>query len=280
MSFALGPLHLVLAAIGVWVVLQRGNAAWPRATFGAFAIVALAGAWLATAWSSAVWEAVGPLQYLSYPWRALLLPGLLLPILAVPAFERLGRWPRIAVVAVLLAWNLPHTEPKGFLTFDDEFYEPRSIAEKGLNTLTREEYEPRWVEQRPSYSGKRLVGRGLPVEAREVSLGATRQEWKVSATALGEVEASLFYYPGWRVTVDGTEVPVAPVPVSGTLSFSLPAGEHRVVLEFRRTPLRRGALLASVATFLGLGTWLAVTPRAARERSGRRGPAPVAGAGG
>jgi hypothetical protein len=223
---------------------------------------------------------VGPLQYFAYPWRALLLPGLFLPLLTVPAFERLGRWPRVAAVAALLAWNLPHTEPKGYLVFDDEFYEPRSIAEKGLNTSTREEYEPRWVEQRPPHSGKRLVGRGLPVEARAVSLGGTRQEWEVRAAEPGEVEASLFFYPGWRVTVDGAEVPVAPVPVSGTLSFPVPGGEHRVVLDFRRTPLRRGALLASGATLLGLAAWLAVAPRAARERSGGRGPAAVAGGGG
>lgn len=46
---------------------------------------------------------------------------------------------------MLLLFNLSHTEPEGFLTFDDEYYAPESIAARGLNTTTREEYEPRWV---------------------------------------------------------------------------------------------------------------------------------------
>jgi hypothetical protein len=275
MSFALGPLHLALAVLGAVLASRHGKVAWPRAAYTAFAIAALFGAWLATTWSSAAWEVVGPLQYFAYPWRALLLPGLLLPILALPAFERLGNRSRIGVATALLVANLPHTEPKGYLAFDDEFYAPRSIAEKGLNTSTREEYEPRWVESRPAYSEPRLVGSALPVETRALSLGATRQEWTVSATAPTRLEANPFFFPGWRATIDGVAVPVAPTPVTGTLSFSVPAGDRHVVLEFGRTPLRQASLLASAVTFLGLGAWLAVA--VLRNRSRYRGAWSVRG---
>lgn len=49
--------------------------------------------------------------------------------------------------------NISHTEPKRYLIYDEEFYYPASIAQRGLNTTTHEEYEPRWVNQRLQYSG-------------------------------------------------------------------------------------------------------------------------------
>src|SRR5690606_26560961 len=75
MSFAIGPLHLVLAAAGAIVALrspQRSERA--RATAGA--ALAAGGAWLATAWSAPLWERLPLLQYMAFPWRALMLPSL------------------------------------------------------------------------------------------------------------------------------------------------------------------------------------------------------------
>jgi hypothetical protein len=245
MSFALGPLHLLLAAAGT-VIAWRATDRRRRVEVAALAAVAVLGAWLATSWSAPLWSRVETLQYLAYPWRALLLPGLCLPLLALPAFERLGPRKTVAATALLVAFNLPHTEPKGYLTFDDEYYAPASIAEKGINTTTREEYTPRWVERRPPWSPARLRG----VEVRRESLRSARQEFEVQAPAATEVETATFYYPGWTVEVDGVGVPVSPAPVDGTMRFSLSPGPHRVVLALGSTPLRRAARTATAASLV------------------------------
>lgn len=212
---------------------------------GALAVYRLGRAWLSTGWASFVWSRFEALQYPAYPCRALLLPGLFLPLLAMFAFERLRpRW-TAALAGLLVVTNLPHTEPKGFLTFDDEYYDPPSIAAKGLNTTTREEYEPRWVEERPPYDPRRVVGLSASVAVTQVSRRAGREELSVRAEAPTSAESSTFYYPGWTVTIDGVPAIVSPAPVAGTMRFELPAGEHRVVIELAPTPVRRAAMLVT-----------------------------------
>ncbi len=57
MSFALGLGHLLLALAGAAIVL-RAASGYRRADAAVFVLVALAGAWLATDWSAAVWSHV------------------------------------------------------------------------------------------------------------------------------------------------------------------------------------------------------------------------------
>src|SRR2546430_1223915 len=175
-------------------------------------------------------------------------PALFLPLLSLYAFERLGPRARTATLTLLVILNLPRTQPKGFLTFDDEYYSPSSIAQRGINTTTREEYEPRWVEVRPPYTSQKLRGVDAPLVVREVSLTTARQEFMVRAEADTGVEAATFYYPGWTITIDGTGVPVSPVPISGTMFFHLRRGEHRVVIELLPTLLRYVSWLVTAAT--------------------------------
>lgn len=246
MSFAIGPLHLLIGAAG-FAVARRSRLPVRRAEAIVYAIAAAAGALLATTWSYPVWRRIETLQYFQHPWRALFLPGLFLPLLGAFAFDRAGRYPRRVALALLVLANLSHTAVKQYLTFDDEFYEPDSIARKGINTTTREEYEPRWVAARPPYSERKLSG---PIEIREQSLRTARQEFQVHAPGAASVEAATFYYPGWAVEVDGEKVPVEPVPVRGTISFALPEGEHRIVLQLGRTNVRSLGLGISLVTIV------------------------------
>jgi uncharacterized membrane protein len=245
MSFALGPVHLALAGLGLVFAARSTD---QRRKFYAifFAIAAAGGAWLSTYWAAPVYRHVETLQFLVQPWRTLILPGLFLSLLAIFAFERLGpRWTTLCLLALVL-FNLPHTEAQGFLTFDDEFYTPQSIAMKGMSTSTFEEYEPRWVEKRPAYSGQAAVGISDPITLSNVSENAARREFTVQTAATTRVETSIFYYPGQKITVDGAPVEFSIAPVRGTMQFEIPGGTHQVVVDLRRTPVRRGALILSV----------------------------------
>jgi uncharacterized membrane protein len=252
LSFALGPLHLALAAAGTVLALRArrkdGQTIARRAEAIAFAALAVFGAWLATSWSAPLWSHLPTLQYLAYPWRALMLPGLFLPLAAAPAFERLAPNWRAAAVVALVALNLAHTEPKRYLVFDDEFYAPESIARKGINTTTREEYEPVAVVVRPPFSDQVVAGLTASVTVTETSIRPQRQELWVTAGQPTRVETRTFFYPDWRVAVDGQETSVSVVPERGTMAFEVPAGTHRIVLELRPTAARRLGALMSAAT--------------------------------
>ena len=265
LSFAIGPLQIILGVAGVALALGRREsdeqAPVPRrAEAIAFAALAIIGAWLATSWSSPLWGRVATLQYLAYPWRALMLPALFLPLAAAPALERLApRWQIFAALA-FVALNVAHTEPKGYLTFDDEFYSPDSIARKGINTTTREEYEPQAVEARPPFTEQALRGLEDPVTVGETIMRAQRQEIWVTAPRATPVETRTFFYPGWTVSIDGENTPISVVPARGTMTFEVPAGTHRIVLALQPTMARRLGAFVSAVTL----TVLALIPIFAR----------------
>jgi hypothetical protein len=275
LSFGLGPVHMALGIAGM-VVALRSKWQARKALAATFAFCAVAGAFLTTNWATWFWSHLALLRYTQLPWRALLLPGLFLPLLAIFALQRLGpRW-SAALLIVLVAINLPHTEPKGYLTFDDEYYYPESLATKGINTTTHEEFEPRWTDVRPPYSPNALVGLSGPIEVTQISRRTARQDFSVKAPNLTTVESSTFYYPGWTVMIDGAPTVVSPVPVRGTMQFDVPAGQHAVLIELRRTPLRNGALFLSLGTVLLLVAASALSWRTRLFGSWRRGQ-PVSG---
>jgi uncharacterized membrane protein YfhO len=65
-------------------------------------------------------------------------------------------------------------------------------------------------------------------------------------------------YPGWQARVDGAPAPLE--PVDGLLrGVPLPAGEHRVEIDFRPAVLRAGLLVtgAGLLALLGILRWAA-----------------------
>jgi len=249
MSFDVGPAHLVLAVAGL-LLMWRSKQSLRRTLAIAFACFAAGGALLSTDLTSWLWANLRLPQYMQFPWRALVLPGLFLPLLAIFALERIGRRWTVAVMIALAVINLSHTEPKGYLKFDDEFYSPASLASKGLNTTTYEEFEPRWVTERPPYYTSPLIGLTGPIEVATISNRTIKHEFRVKAANRTAVESAIFYYPGWTVMIDDMPTSAAPVPVRGTMQFEIPAGEHKVIIELQMTPVRQATLLASTLTGL------------------------------
>ena len=60
------------------------------------------------------------------------------------------------------------------------------------------------------------------------------------------------YFPGWRVYVDGTKIPIQFQDANwrGQLTFAVPKGEHGVRVSFEETPVR---LAANIVSLMSLG---------------------------
>jgi hypothetical protein len=177
----------------------------------------------------------------------LFLPALFIPLLALYAFERIGAKATIAVVSLMVLLNLTHTQPKGYLTYDDEYYYPASIAQKGLNTTTREENEPRWVHTRFWPTRAALIAPNS-LSASSLSWTSTRHVSLVNATASAGAIDPTSYYPGWTALIDGRETPIAPTTEYGLISFTVPPGHHNVIVELRPTRIRSVSVTVSLMT--------------------------------
>ncbi len=80
--------------------------------------------------------------------------------------------------------------------------------------------------------------------------------WEVETPRAIRLVWHQFYFPGWRVFLDGREIPIEPLGPLGLLSWEVPAGKHTVKIAFGDTPVRRGAFYASLASLLVFFLWL------------------------
>ncbi len=241
--------------------------------------------WLITPLSRPLWDALPPLQLIQFPWRILSVQALFTALLAgaIPSLvpSHRGRWQGRqqwligAILALLLAiTGLAGLRPEYLPIAADEVTVERlqlyELFTGNVGTTIRYEWLPRWVMPRP-FTGPALFDpdeppRAIPLggeldSAAEITHAPTRRVWTVEAGNGGtEVAFPLYYWPGWRATVDGAPVEIRPTPDSGYLALTVPAGAHTVAIWLGRTPVRLVAELISLVVglvLLGMGviTW-------------------------
>lgn len=280
----LGPMQLILAAAGV----VAGLTALRRQTLPAptviatltFALAALgASIFMMLPVSQPVWERLPLLAFVQFPHRLLgpaALAVALLAGLAVAALPpRAGLLLTAAGVTLIFLASAPllypryRTDQPARPTPLDMFaYEHRTGA---IGTTSFGEYLPIWVTQNPPDSPleeqyqrggpiDRLARDYLPAGAAITSAQFGFNTAKIELTAAQPWQAifNTFYFPGWQATIDGQPAAVQPVTERGLLAVAIPAGQHRLRLEFTETPLRQTANLISIISLLLIGA-LAIT---------------------
>jgi uncharacterized membrane protein len=274
MSFQLGAVALVLAAaatVGAWRRPFR-----ERSLILFYAAASVVVILLMLSALRFLWEAVAIAQLVQFPWRLLALTTVTLAVLgglALASRTRQGDPLPIAhcflvVLVVLLgsfAYTLPETVPVP------------ETAEGPLLSLEFEQKYPdmvgmtAWSRQMPTADTSPLVAQyqaGGPLVTAEVlapgaslemirAAGASDELWVRSPNGT-PLRFYTYYYPGWRVLMDGQRLPneaLRPEGIYGLLTVDVPAGEHRVLLRWGDTPLRRAAkaltvVCAATAVFL------------------------------
>ncbi len=259
MSFGLGLAHLALLATSLVLARWWRDGAEGRAHLVFFIVLLGAAVLLVTDNSLWLWERLPLLQYLEFPWRILALAAVAMAFLCgfpflVVTDRRRRRWLLVGALAALLLTGIPHARPEGYLAIQDADYAPPVIAGKGIETTTTRECEPVWVEERPTSPApeERLLVASGTVRVLESRPSGTRYEWLLEADGPAQVRVAAFYYPGWRLTVDGEERPLTVDHPTGRIAFALEDGVHRVVVHFGTTPLRSWAVALSLLSLIGL----------------------------
>ncbi len=257
-----------------------------------FALAALAYLWMSSPGSVWLWESFPMLAFIQFPWR--LVGRALLPIsllaaasFAPSAFSRLpSRESSRSVYRLLLSMALaflalfswPDTyPPKGFCAMDPspDMADLYAYEQEGWMGVDPEgSYFPVWVEDHPTDTALAdAFARGAEPERVDASLlpeGArvlTAAYRPLRATVTLDTPAAFqarwlgFYFPGWRVEIDGVPVVVAPEEDTGLLTFPVPAGEHALDVRFGATPARVWVSVVSIAALLvfSLAVWR-ITP--------------------
>ncbi len=269
MSFQLGAVPLILAMVATVAAFRR-----PRGERGlilAFAAALVLLLFLMLPVSAPLWELLPIASLVQFPWRLLALAAVALAVLSgfairAPDSRRLnGQVLVLALVAILgsYAYTLPQYTPT-----PEHAEEPVLSIEFELN-YTDMRGMTAWTEEMPETSPlveQYLSGADLvtaEVLAPDATLemiraGGASDEVVVRSPNGSALRFYTYYFPGWRVYIDGVRLPEEALraeTVYGLITVDVPPGEHRVLLRWGDTPLRlagKALTLVSLAVAMGL----------------------------
>ncbi len=158
------------------------------------------------------------------------------------------RWlPAFGVVAILVAAVCVSFRLVVWPMVRSEAFRPNPAH---YNYATLPAQSPRKVPQMPE-------AQFAERDAGQIEVLTWQPEYRVlrvQAKQAAQLEVRTTDYPGWTALLDGQAVTIERGAV-GNITLAVPAGEHRVVLDFRSTPLRRASNWLTVVAGL---TWFAL----------------------
>lgn len=298
MSFQVGSLLLILA-IAAAFGLRRARQG--RSVQAYLLLAGLALLLVMTPLAQPLWEAIPPLAVIQFPWRLLALVGfvfsalggLALGNLALPSQFHIphvgapaappspsGGLLVFALLGVFASWpylqaNLAPVEPwreDGRAVFHFEQEHPDMIAytqwvtESFTTTAMTTGYaSPDYAEDHgytTSLQRLQIVegeGAVLSSHSRGSSGGGV-----VAMATPGVVQINVFYFPGWRVHVNGLPVEIRPAP-GGAILVDVEAGRHTIEARFGDTPPRTLGMAISASMLLVVAVLL-VWPSRRQDR--------------
>jgi len=270
-SLGLVPvLVALLPAIG-WRRMRR----WARWQVGSLWGLVVLMALLTLPLSLPAWERIPLLAYVQFPWRCLGPAAFCVALLIGAGYgalaDRVGwagtSW-RVTILAGVVGaivagsawgWFYPaHCAAVGDTSLAAMIAWER--ATDTIGTTAKGEYLPVWVQRFPdapvdadgtvTWPLERLPAEGLPAGGRILAAeyGALDASIELATPIAFRARYLAFFYPGWRVTVDGQPTDGRPEPETGLLTFEVPEGQHRIEVTFGETPLRRTADVLAVVS--------------------------------
>jgi hypothetical protein len=291
MSFQLGLIGFLGAAIGFFAALRRRDSLTPHRAEALFLALA-AGIALFAMMPAArrLWDVMPLVSLVQFPWR------LLAPVVATLALlagagaawldtrgsarETPGAYAYVFALAILAGGFVftrpelmpvqPRDEsPLAVLDFEMEFPDMRGMT-RWSERLPENEDSPliaQYEAGQPLQRAAIAAGQGAIIEQRASALSAYA---RVRADSDVTLRFYTYFFPGWLATVDGQPAKMAPEPPNGLITLQLPPGEHEVTLRFGATPLRRVAQAISLLALIFTGLLWFVGPRLEERRGSLR----------
>ena len=293
LRISFGWAQLALAALGA-LGYRRAQNREQRATVIAAAIAAAALTLMALPLSLPLWERLPLIRFVQFPWRFVgraMLPATLLAAAIFPSSHSINHqdtktqskpsafvpsWLVMTLFGTAIFVALLFTAPLSYprlcptshdLGIDDVFAYERASGHIGVDPLGA--YLPVTVIERPGgsplealYSAGRAIERfdasALPGGAQvlDAQYGPNRADILLSTPAAFTATYLAFAFPGWSVEIDSQPAQIRPSYPAGLITFDVPAGEHRIRIEFGDSPQR--ALADGLSLIAALAAMTAV----------------------
>ncbi|OGD08706.1 hypothetical protein A2397_04065 [Candidatus Amesbacteria bacterium RIFOXYB1_FULL_44_23] len=252
MSFALGYLQWIIPGLVLLSLLFSKKLREHKLLIFTLIIFTLGALFFSHSKSTPFWLKFKPLQFLQFPWRLLTVAVFSASLVsgAIGKTHTL-KWLSGLFVLILLL-NANYFRPRTwYVTMtDQEKFSGKSWVWQITGSIF--DYLPIWAPMPPAdpAGGDLGITSGLG-EYQTLNKKTNYQSYRlniVSDEAIAEIQT--FYFPGWRVWLDGREVSVDPTrdPLLGRMQVDVSAGSHLLEARFTDTPVRiLGNVLSAVS---------------------------------
>lgn len=279
-SFKIGKLNIlvsffILALCSLYIILLKKihkkihHSVLFSLLFFSFFILA---AFMTTAYSSPIWNSLKFLAYLQFPWRFLIFTSVFSSILMGALISFIS--PKIfklatttLIITLVIASNYKLFKP---LYIRSNLKDQDMTTDKNIEwdvSKSSFEYAPKEFPLKRDPRGfniPNLLEEDLPTEKALILAGnaqivETRTSpsayfLKVNSNTNSVLRLNTFYFPGWKVTVNGKETKINDNNELKLISINLPPGVDEVIAQFKDT------LVVKIANYLSLISFLILIP--------------------
>jgi hypothetical protein len=158
--------------------------------------------------------------------------------------------------------TLNYFKPSEYYYPDDDYFLKRFFANRtieGERDNISDQYKhysedyllpPLTVDERPSSlpDEKIMSSDAEVVSIRKIS--AVNYESEIVADTDSHATINFYHFPGWQLKVDGEIVSAEILKPFGSMSVEIPPGIHTLSVEWKETPLRKAANVASILSIM------------------------------
>lgn len=215
-----------------------------------------------------IWEFVPYLEYIQYPWRFLSVAIFTSSFIAATLLIIFKNESHQLVVFVILiaAATLAYSnfaKPIAYATEAEINFGGEILHDSvsGIKLLTPEPgYMPKWTQALPPDDNNPKEEIQIATQSAKLlssNLKAHKKEYEIEVHSPSTARLYTHYFPGWEVTVNDTPQKALIQNIFGYIDLELPAGNQKVTLTFKNTPIRSFSNLLSVS-FLIVALLMAV----------------------
>ncbi len=254
MSFQIGWVHLLGWALALFAAFKAFKTDGLKKRIILFStLFALFSIFMVNPRSEFVWKLLEPLKYLQFPWRFLEFVIFFVSLISgstVFLFRKYNKFFIPVLLILVVAFNFYYFRPEKFRYVTDQQLLSGTLWESELKRSIFD-FLPIYAKAPPA----ELAGSKYQVLSGVSFITGYKQgsDWitfKTDTKTLTLVRLSQYYFPDWKIKIDGREVPINYHNDLGLMTFAIDPGVHEVEARLFDTPIRRFANALTVLGFV------------------------------
>lgn len=273
LSFEIGKIHLVLSLLACFVAVRLFIVKKAR-TIGLILIIfivsLLFSVFMATFHAKFIWDKIEFLWYIQFPWRFLIFSSFFSSLLAgsitlIPIASKIKIFIISLVLFALIRFNTGYFMPAKFFLFvgDSDYTNQEKIRWDA--SIIAAEYVPKGIATKKSninttvidIDEKDIAKKSFQVISGDMAVTQIKdlpQEKKYTTLSKKKsiLRINTYSFPGWKVYVDGKEVPYSDNNKLKLITLNPLVGSHVVAAKFTDTKIRSWGNWMSLVSVLAL----------------------------